>query len=73
MPEHLAVWQGGRRQPEDEEEDGEGGKEGNNVHGKADQVLAHVEHYEVLWGVGHEQEEDCRECNERTGQHEKNG
>ena len=24
VPEHLAVWQGGRRQPEDEEGDGEG-------------------------------------------------
>ena len=47
MPEHLAAWEGGRREPEDE--DDEGGDESDSVHGKADQVLTLVEHYEVLW------------------------
>ena len=73
MPEHLAAWKGGRREPEDEEEDGEGGEESDSVHDKADQVLALVEHYEVLWRVGFEQEEKCWECNERPGQDEKKG
>ena len=49
VPEHLAAWKGGRGQLEDEEEDGEGGDEGDGVDGKADHVLAHAEHDEVLW------------------------
>ena len=69
MPEHLAAWKGGRREPEDEEEDGEGGEESDSVHDKADQVLALVEHYEVFFSP----KEEGRECNERTGQDEKKG
>ena len=49
VPEHLAAWKGGGGQPEDEEEDGEGGDEGDSVDGEADHVLAHAEHDEVLW------------------------
>ena len=73
MSEHLAAWKGGRGQLEDEEKDGEGGDEGDGVDGEADHVLAHAEHYEVLWGVRCQQEEEGRECKEMTGQHEKKG
>jgi len=73
VPEHLAAWEGGRREPEDEEEDDEGGDESDSVHGKADQVLTLVEHYEVLWRVGFQQEEKSWECDERPGQDEKKG
>ena len=57
VPEHLTAWQGGGRQPEDGEEEGQSGEQGHRVHGEADQVLALLEHDEVVGGVGLEQEE----------------
>ena len=49
--------QGGGWQLEDGDEEGHGGEQGHRVHGEADQVLALLEHDEVVGGVGLEQEE----------------